>query len=196
MMHGLPPPPWRRTLGGGIALVSWAAAPVAHFLTIERPLRHIEGSPATLALAVGTAIAGVLLAWPHRREAEPSAGPHRVGQGVLLALLGLCVLLAALTTALPDHRTASFLLRWFSFPTAIFTLALGFAFVGRLHRLRARQRMANLADLAAFTLPLLWAASQLVGGYPGPPLWGPAALAMLVGAVALAGLLLPDPRPR
>lgn len=196
MVHGLPPQPWRRTLGGAFALVSWVAAPVAHLLTVARPLRHIEGSPATLTLAVGAAIAGVLLAWPDRREAEPSAGPHRVGQGVLIALLTLCVLLAALTTALPEQRAVAFILRWLSFPAAIVTTALGFAFVGRLHRLRARRRLANLADLAAFTVPMLWAAGQLVGGYPGPPLWGPAALAMLVGAVALAGLLLPDPRPR
>jgi hypothetical protein len=161
--------------------------------TTPAPLRHIEGSPAAVVLCAGVAAGAAALATPRIAD---GASPHRVGQGVLVGLAGIGLATAIAAWALHDVLAARLALRWLAFPLALVTLGLGFAYVGRVHRLSGRRRLANLADLAGLTTALLWAGSQFLGGYPGPELWVPGLGAHLVGAAALAGLAAPLRSPR
>lgn len=191
--HGVPVDPgrarlWRVqvVLGSLVGLVAWIGAPTAHVLLVERPLRHIEGSPWTFALAGGALVAVWLLtATPEPRPARP----HTVGAWFLRILAGLATFLTGAGWALGHGSLFAGLISWLSWPLAMLLLTLSFAYVGRLHRLFGQRRLASLADLAGVVLPLLWIASQLVSGYPGPPLWGPALVAMGVGTLSLSGLV-------
>jgi len=187
---------WRLAvaLGAWLAVLGWIAWPTWHLLEAWRPLRRFEGAPATFGLALTLAVAG----WLVTTTPEPRpAGPHRVGQWFVRALLILGAVLGGASFAIGWDGPGAALVDWLAFPVVLLTTPLGFAYVGRLHRLAGRSRLANLADLAGLVLPLLWIASQTLGGYPGPMVWGPALLGMIVGGVALGGLgvvyLLPEP---
>ncbi|TVQ90589.1 MAG: hypothetical protein EA397_12215 [Deltaproteobacteria bacterium] len=152
---------------------------------MPRPLTHVEGSIAVLWLSCAFLAAAIVLAWPRPTD---GAREHRVGQGVLIALAALSVLVTSGTAYAEPTGLLRRALRWLAFPVSIASLGFGFAWIGRVHRLSNRRRFAHLADLAGFVLPTLWAASQLIGGYPGPALQIPGAAAWVVGAAALAGL--------
>jgi hypothetical protein len=171
-----------------VALAGWLGAPAVHVATVERPLGHIEGSLGALLLAGGALGGSLLLAWPIPSD---GAGPHRVGQGALIALAATATATAALAWALPGFLPLQLALRWASFPLALALIGLGFAFVGRVHRRLGHRKLANLADLVGLTAPLLWCGAQLFPGYPGPALWAPGLAAMALGAAAIATLPLP-----
>lgn len=141
-----------------------------------------------LVLSLGFLASALVLAWPRSTD---GAAPHRVGQGALIAVAALAAILSVATSLSSEATALRAALRWLSFPIALLSLGLGFAWIGRLHRLLGYRRLANLADLAGMVLPLLWAGGQLIGGYPGLELQIPGGLAMLVGATAIAGVALP-----
>lgn len=173
--------------GAWIALAAWIAWPAWHLWDAWRPLRRMEGAPAVAGLAVTLALAGWLLT--HTPEPPPAAA-HRAGQIAVRVVLTLAAVLGLTSFGIGWAGPGAVLVDIISFPVVLTALVLGFAYVGRLHRMAGQLRMANLSDLVGVVLPLLWAASQMLSGYPGPPLWGTAALAMSIGAASLASLAL------
>ena len=168
---------------GAAAFVGW---PAWHVLTVYRPLRRIQAADATLGLAWSL----LLAAWLLTATPQPiPVGPHRVGQWVLRVIAGLTAVVATLTWWAGRGSIAAIALDWATFPLTLLALGLGFAYIGRLHRLFGQRRLANLSDLAGLVLPLLWAGSQLVAGYPGPWVWGPGIVGLGLDTLCLLALI-------
>ena len=179
---------WRVQVGLGavLLLAGWATWPALHVTQVYRPLRHVQGSPYTLGLAVTVLVA----AWLLTAQPEPRpARAHRIGGWALRITAALAAGLTGLTWLAHDQIVVIAIVAWLAWPVLIILFVLGFGYLGRLHRLVGQSRMANLADLMGLELPVLWVGSQLVAGYPGPYTWGPGVAGMAVAGVVMLALL-------
>jgi hypothetical protein len=153
-------------------------------MNVYRPLRHVLGSPWLVGLCAAALVALALTA----RPPTPTAPPHRVGFGFLLALLTVDTVLASFAAWFLDREVWMVAVAWVSLPLSALSLGMGFAWVGRLHRLLGSRRFAQVSDLAGVAIPMVWVGSQWTVGYPTAVLGVPGGLALALGALVLGTL--------
>ncbi|MFK7926864.1 MAG: hypothetical protein AB8H79_01655 [Myxococcota bacterium] len=178
---------WRGqvAVGATVAAVALLAFPVWHATTVRRALRNIQGGDATLGLAIAIGVA----AWCITATPQPKpAGPHRVGQWVVRALAALTMALSATAWWFGRGHIVTVVLDLLTYPVVLVLLGIGFAYVGRAHRLFGQRRMAQIADILGLATPLLWAGSQLLAGYPTVMLWGPGLAVLVLASACLTSL--------